>query len=76
MRRLLSSITLVMLTILAGQEFSAQCTLAVTDIQESSAISCFGNCDGEITVSVTGASGNVSYQWHWDTLAWIWGQSG
>ena len=42
---------------------SAQCTLSVTDIVESSVISCNGSCEGELVVTFSGEAGTTSFQW-------------
>lgn len=48
---------------LSTKQVGAQCTLAIDAVQETNAISCNGNCDGEITASHSGASGNITFQW-------------
>ena len=50
------------ITLIIGS-ISAQCTLTVTDIVESSAISCNGSCDGELGVTFSGEFGAASFQW-------------
>ena len=50
------------ITLIIGST-SAQCTLSVTDIVESSAISCNGSCDGELGVTFSGEIGTASFQW-------------
>jgi len=50
------------ITLIIGSA-SAQCTLSVTDIVESSAISCNGSCDGELGVTFSGEIGTASFQW-------------
>jgi gliding motility-associated-like protein len=50
------------ITLIIGSA-SAQCTLSVTDIVESSAISCNGSCDGELVVTFSGEIGTASFQW-------------
>ena len=50
------------ITLIIGSA-SAQCTLSVTDIVESSAISCNGSCDGELVVTFSGETGTASFQW-------------
>ncbi len=42
---------------------SAQCTLDITDVQETTAVSCNASSDGEATVIFTGAVGTASFQW-------------
>ena len=40
---------------------SAQCTLSVTDIVESSVISCNGSCEGELVVTFSGEAGTLLF---------------
>ena len=62
-KNLLLTIFFATATVFLSGTINAQCNLAITDIQESSAISCNGSCDGEITVSLSGAIGTTSFQW-------------
>lgn len=52
-----TTITLIIGTV------SAQCTLTVDDIVESSAVSCNGSCDGELRVTFSGEIGPATFQW-------------
>ena len=52
-----TTITLIIGTV------SAQCTLVVDDIVESSSVSCNGSCDGELRVTFSGEIGTTTFQW-------------
>ena len=62
-KRLLFHISFTIAITLIIGNVSAQCTLTITDIVESSAISCNGSCDGELGVTFSGEIGSTSFQW-------------
>jgi gliding motility-associated-like protein len=62
-KRLLFHIFFTAAITLINGAASAQCTLTVTDIVESTAISCNGSCEGELVVSFSGEAGTASFQW-------------
>ena len=62
-KRLLFHIFFTTTVMLIIGAVSAQCTLAVNDIVESSAVSCNGSCDGELRVTFSGEIGTTAFQW-------------
>jgi len=52
----------ITITLIIGT-VSAQCTLTVDDIVESSPVSCNGSCDGELRVTFSGEIGPATFQW-------------
>lgn len=62
-KSILSHILFTATIMLIIESNSAQCNLSITNISESSSISCNGFCDGEVEVQFSGESGTASFQW-------------